>query len=118
MNSTNPQRILTVTVTEHSWTTYRIPVSPDFDAADYGTLEQVIINAAPGQLYVAESAVEHREITVDSDDTEPQPSLVQSGQRCRDPFREDCRQSLSDGEGFDGVCGSCADRLEAQGHWS
>jgi hypothetical protein len=31
---------------------------------------------------------------------------------------EDCGASLDDGEGYDGYCGTCADRLEAQGHWS
>ena len=36
---------------------------------------------------------------------------------CGDPFDESCRASLDDGEGFDGYCGNCADRLEAQGHW-
>lgn len=118
MNSTEPHRILTVTVTEHSWTTYRIPVAPGFDAADYGALEEVIVNAAPGLLDVVESAVEHREIAVDSDVTAPQPHLIKRGERCRDPFGAGCRESLSDGEGFDGACGSCADRLEAQGHWS
>lgn len=118
MSRTDPHRILTVTVTEHSWTTYRIPVARDFDEADHGALEQIIINATPGQLDVTESAVEHREIAVDSDATEPQPHLAEPREICRDPFGEGCRQSLSDGEGFDGVCGSCADRLEAQGHWS
>ena len=37
---------------------------------------------------------------------------------CSDPFDEGCRMSLNDGEGYDGVCGSCADRLEDAGHWS
>lgn len=36
---------------------------------------------------------------------------------CSDPHEEGCRASLDDGEGFDGYCGNCADRLEAQGHW-
>lgn len=37
---------------------------------------------------------------------------------CSDPFEEGCRESLADGAGYDGACGSCADRLEAAGHWS
>jgi hypothetical protein len=37
---------------------------------------------------------------------------------CSDPFDEGCRMSLDDGEGYDGACGSCADRLEDAGHWS
>jgi hypothetical protein len=37
---------------------------------------------------------------------------------CSDPHEEGCRASLDDGEGFDGYCGNCADRLEAQGHWA
>lgn len=32
--------------------------------------------------------------------------------RCRDPFDENCRAPLDDGEGWDGACGNCADRLE------
>jgi len=36
---------------------------------------------------------------------------------CSDPHEEGCRESLVGGEGFDGYCGNCADRLEAQGHW-
>ena len=31
---------------------------------------------------------------------------------CRDPFDTGCRESLDDGEGFAGCCGSCADRME------
>jgi hypothetical protein len=30
---------------------------------------------------------------------------------------EDCDERNDDGEGYDGDCGNCADRLEAQGHW-
>jgi hypothetical protein len=37
---------------------------------------------------------------------------------CSDPHEEGCRASLDDGEGFDGYCGNCADRLEDQGHWA
>lgn len=37
---------------------------------------------------------------------------------CSDPFEEGCQMSLNDGEGYDGACGSCADRLEDAGHWS
>jgi len=30
---------------------------------------------------------------------------------------EDCNERNDDGEGYDGYCGNCADRPEAQGHW-
>lgn len=29
-----------------------------------------------------------------------------------------CAASLDDGEGFDGLCGACADRAENEGRWS
>lgn len=32
---------------------------------------------------------------------------------CTDPFDEGCYESLSDGEGYDGACGNCADRQYA-----
>jgi hypothetical protein len=37
-----------------------------------------------------------------------------------DPLEErcDCGNSLEDGEGYDGLCGSCADEAEAEGRWS
>jgi hypothetical protein len=31
---------------------------------------------------------------------------------CRDPFGDGCRQSVADGEGWAGCCGTCADRME------
>lgn len=31
---------------------------------------------------------------------------------------EDCEERNDDGEGFDGLCGNCADRAERQGKWS
>lgn len=31
---------------------------------------------------------------------------------CRDPFNEDCREPLDDGQGWAGCCGGCADRME------
>lgn len=42
----------------------------------------------------------------DSDDND------EDGETCSDPFGEGCEESLSDGEGWDGACGSCADRVE------
>lgn len=32
---------------------------------------------------------------------------------CSDPYDEGCYESLGDGEGWDGACGSCADRQYA-----
>lgn len=36
----------------------------------------------------------------------------EDGETCSDPFGEGCEESLSDGEGWNGACGSCADRVE------
>lgn len=44
--------------------------------------------------------------------------LDEDDEVCSDPFDEGCRESLKDNEGWDGACGSCADRLEDTGHWS
>ena len=41
-------------------------------------------------------------------------------EECREDLicvSEDCNERNDDGEGYDGYCGNCADRLEAQGHW-
>lgn len=35
---------------------------------------------------------------------------------CSDPFDEGCAASLNDGEGYDGACGNCADRIYGQEH--
>ncbi|WP_174399812.1 hypothetical protein [Mycolicibacterium sphagni] len=49
---------------------------------------------------------------VDDDDDDEAPEV------CRDPHDEGCSEPLDDGEGYDGCCGTCADRLEAAGHWA
>lgn len=38
---------------------------------------------------------------------------------CCDPYEEGCRASLTDGEGWNGACGNCADRhyAEEEGQW-
>jgi hypothetical protein len=36
---------------------------------------------------------------------------------CRTCIAEDCDERSDDGEGYDGYCGNCADRLENKGHW-
>ena len=36
---------------------------------------------------------------------------------CRTCAAEGCDERNDDGEGYDGYCGNCADRLEAEGHW-
>lgn len=61
------ERELTVTVTEHTWTTYRVLVSLDFDTSDYLAVEDLIVNADDELEYV-EGAVEHREVTIDVDE--------------------------------------------------
>lgn len=41
-------------------------------------------------------------------------------QECHDDVicrGEDCGERNDNGEGFDGYCGNCADRLDAQGKW-
>jgi hypothetical protein len=51
--------------------------------------------------------------------TPGEPTVPEPGDTCR--FEEDgvrCTADLDDGEGYDGYCGSHADRLEAAGHWS
>ena len=44
--------------------------------------------------------------------------LDEDDEACSDPFNEGCRETLHGGAGYDGACGSCADRLEEAGHWS
>lgn len=96
MTNNSGERILTVTVTEHSWTTYRIPAGPALDAEDYAALEDLIVNGDPDEREIVESAVEHREITVDNDATTP-PAQAQprddDDEICGDPFDEECRGS-------------------------
>ncbi|MCF6389743.1 hypothetical protein L2K20_22445 [Mycobacterium sp. MBM] len=38
---------------------------------------------------------------------------------CCDPYEEGCTASLTDGEGWNGSCGNCADRqyAEEEGDW-
>lgn len=38
---------------------------------------------------------------------------------CCDPYEEGCTASLTDGEGWNGACGNCADRqyAEEEGQW-
>jgi len=38
--------------------------------------------------------------------------------RCANYLDTGCTERTDDGEGYDGYCGNCADRLEKQGHWS
>lgn len=65
-------------------------------------------------------------MTVPAPTTNTEPSApqrfsdtgVDDDEVCSDPFEEGCKLSLNDGAGYDGACGSCADRLEAAGHWS
>lgn len=37
---------------------------------------------------------------------------------CREDMCDKCGASTDDGEGYDGLCGNCADRAEAAGRWS
>ena len=36
---------------------------------------------------------------------------------CRTCISDGCDERSDDGEGYDGYCGNCADRLEKAGHW-
>jgi len=36
---------------------------------------------------------------------------------CRTCISDGCEERSDDGEGYDGYCGNCADRLEKAGHW-
>lgn len=62
------ERELTITVVEHGWTTYRFPVSPDFDTSEAFAVEDAFVNTDVDELVALDGAVEHREITVDADE--------------------------------------------------
>lgn len=42
-------------------------------------------------------------------------------EECREDWvcrTEGCGELTDDGEGYDGFCGNCADRLESEGYWA
>ncbi|MDZ4270815.1 MAG: hypothetical protein U1D00_34975 [Mycobacterium sp.] len=49
----------------------------------------------------------------------PKSADVDTDDICCDPYEEGCTASLDDGEGWNGACGSCADRQYAdeEGPW-
>lgn len=46
------------------------------------------------------------------------PAIDEMQDDIRENHCSECGASLDDGEGYDGLCGNCADRAEAAGRWS
>ncbi len=79
-------------------------------------LSRAAQHASPGTnceiTELAKQLAHHRDsLTGQSEPTSPEPD-AETEDRCRDPFDENCRAPLDDGEGWNGACGSCADRLD------
>lgn len=47
-----------------------------------------------------------------------EPAISDLEDDIRENHCSECGASLDDGEGYDGLCGNCADRAEAAGRWS
>lgn len=64
-------RTLTVTVSESSWATYKVPVPDDFDENDLGELETLMYvsdSRGTDRFEWTDGAVEARDLTIEADE--------------------------------------------------